>query len=82
MNDESSEMFVAVKTRKIDLEKRLDRLEDDVMAVEAPIQIFLNGKSLTTIMALPSYLKELGIGFLVDEGVLASHKAISRARAL
>lgn len=63
MNDESSEIFIAVKTRKIDLEKRLDRIEDDVIAVEAPTQIFLNGKPLTTIMALPSNLKELALGF-------------------
>ncbi len=33
-------------------------------------------------MALPSNLKELALGFLVDEGVLNSHKAISDMRIM
>jgi FdhD protein len=61
---------VSIKTRKIDLDKRLDSHKDERVAVEAPARFFLNGKSLTTIMASPSNLKEMAVGFLIDEGVI------------
>ena len=76
MGSESSETVVAIKTRKIDLNKRLDKFEEEPVAVEAPIRFFLNGEPLTTIMALPSNLREMAIGFLVDEGIVPRYKDI------
>jgi len=76
MNIKSSEPVIFIKTRKIDLERRLDKVEEEKVAVEAPIQLFLNRKHLTTIMASPSNLGDLALGFLVGEGILTSHKDI------
>lgn len=61
---------IKIKTRKIDLSKGLDTFEYENVAVETPIQVFLNSKLLATIMASPSNLKELTYGLLVDEGVV------------
>jgi formate dehydrogenase accessory protein FdhD len=59
-----------IKTRKIDLDKNLDRFEYEKVAVEAPIKVFLNGKHLATVMASPQNLAEMAFGLLVDEGVV------------
>jgi FdhD protein len=59
-----------IKTRKIDLDKNLDRFEYENVAVEAPIKVFLNGKHLATVMASPQNLAEMAFGLLIDEGVV------------
>jgi FdhD protein len=76
MENGYSEIIVTVKTRKIDLNKRLDKFEEDKVALEAPVRFFLNEKLLTTIMALPSNLKEMALGFLIDEGVIPCQEDI------
>ncbi|MBM4380282.1 MAG: formate dehydrogenase accessory sulfurtransferase FdhD [Deltaproteobacteria bacterium] len=43
---------------------------EDVVAVEAPLEIRLGGKALTVTMRTPGHDAELAVGFLVSEGVL------------
>ena len=76
MDNESPSSIETVKMRKIDIDKKLDLIEEDLVAVESPIRFFLNRKPLTTIMASPSNLSEMALGFLVDEGVVPHYKCI------
>lgn len=61
---------VTMKTRKIDLSKNVDKVEEDLVAVEMPAHFYLNEEYLTTIMASPSHLREMSRGFLLDEGII------------
>ena len=72
----SSVTVVDIKTRKIDLNKGLDKFEEESVAIEAPIRFFLDGEPLTVIMALPSNLREMAIGFLVGEGITPRYNDI------
>jgi len=76
MGSKSSDVITYIKARKIDLDKGLDIYEEEQVAIETPIRLFLNGEPLTTIMALPSNLRELAVGFLIGEGVVTHYKGI------
>lgn len=45
---------------------------DDAVAVEAPLEIRVDGRSLAVIMRSPGRDRELAAGFLLSEGVIAS----------
>ena len=47
------ENSVTIKIRTIDLSKSLDKVEEDLVAVEMPVHFYLNEECLTTIMASP-----------------------------
>ena len=70
------ENTVTIKTRKIDLNSNLDTVEDDVVAVEMPVHFYVNERSLTTIMASPLHLREMAMGFLLDEGIIKLRRDI------
>ncbi|MCW3975806.1 MAG: formate dehydrogenase accessory sulfurtransferase FdhD [Candidatus Bathyarchaeota archaeon] len=76
MTNETLKTVAKIKARKIDLDKRVDKFEEELVAIEAPVKFFLNEEPLTTIMALPSNLKEMAIGFLVDEGIIPGRQDI------
>ncbi len=44
-------------------------VEDEVTR-EVPLTVFLNGEELVTLLATPTYLKGLAVGFLLSEGFL------------
>ena len=44
---------------------------DDVLAVEAPLEVRLGGKPLTVLMRTPGHDEELVTGFLFSEGAIA-----------
>jgi len=48
-----------------------ETVEDDV-ALEAPVNIYVNDQHVVTLMASPELLKELAIGWLLDEGLIRS----------
>lgn len=56
-------------TFKVRPEAGAEELMDEV-AVEAPVSIYLNGGLYATLMASPSQLKELAVGFLLGESVI------------
>jgi formate dehydrogenase accessory protein FdhD len=45
--------------------------EDDV-ALEIPINILINDKHCITLLASPNAIKELGIGYILSEGIITS----------
>jgi FdhD protein len=59
---------------KID-EQRAQRLDDDVV-IEEPLEIRVNGESLTVTMRTPGDDFDLAIGLLWTEGVIASREEI------
>ena len=46
------------------------RTAEDLVAVEAPLEIRLNGKPLTVTMRTPGHDAWLAVGFLVSEGII------------
>lgn len=48
-----------------------ETVEDDV-ALEAPVNIYVNDQHVVTLMASPDLIKELALGWLLDEGLIRS----------
>lgn len=44
--------------------------EQDILIVEYPFTVFLNGQEIITMLCSPAQLKELSIGFLFSEGFI------------
>ena len=51
--------------------------EQDLLAVEEPLQIRLNGRDLAITMRTPGNDQELAVGFLFTEGILSGRDAIA-----
>lgn len=51
--------------------------ETEIVAVEEPYELIINGSSLTSIWATPTDIRELGIGYLVSEGIVDSKEQIN-----
>ncbi|HID17107.1 TPA: formate dehydrogenase accessory sulfurtransferase FdhD [Candidatus Bathyarchaeota archaeon] len=64
-------------TFKVNVEAGIEELMDEV-AVEAPVRIYLNEGLYATLMASPSQLKELAVGFLLGESVIKSLNEIKQ----
>src|ERR1700743_331139 len=47
---------------------------DDVVAMEAPLEIRVEGRPLAVVMRTPGHDRELAAGFLLTEGVIKSAK--------
>ena len=47
-------------------------LEEDVVVVETPFTIFIDGKEVITLLCTPKSLKELSVGFIFSEGWIDS----------
>ena len=58
-------------------EDRVEELEDYI-AVESPINIYVNNRRFVMIFASPQLLKELAVGHLVAEGIINSIEDISQ----
>ncbi len=71
-----------MKVRKIDLSLKLDETCDDDVAVEAPIEIVLNGESIAALYATPLQVEELAIGFLLDEGIVEAVEDLINVRSV
>ena len=46
------------------------RVVEDYIALEAPVNIYVNDRHLVTLFATPTELKELAVGHLIGEGVI------------
>lgn len=52
----------------------LDSVEQDAVAVEEPMEIRLNGESISVTMRSPGHDLELAVGFLYTEGIIGSQQ--------
>lgn len=67
------------KIIKIDLRERVRDEREDFIAIDKPINIFLNGEHFVTLLASPKNIRELAIGHLLGEGAICSLEDIKRA---
>ncbi len=44
--------------------------EEDIVVVESPFTIFIDGKEIITLLCTPKSLEELSIGFIISEGFI------------
>lgn len=61
-----------VSVTKIDLGTRSAREESELVAVEEPLDIILNGELAATIFSSPTMRREHVVGYLLDEGIASS----------
>lgn len=63
---------IAVKmpVMKVDIRSHTVRVLEEEVAVEAPVNLFANGEHVATLLATPSQIKELVLGYFVDEGLV------------
>jgi FdhD protein len=65
-------MSIIIQARKIDTHlKSITSIQASV-AIEAPVNLFINNNYLITLLATPHLQKELALGWFLDEGVLQS----------
>src|SRR5215472_10549738 len=55
--------------------------EQDLIAVEEPLQVRLNGRDIAITMRTPGHDRELAAGFLFTEGILRSVSQVSAIAA-
>ena len=54
----------------------------DVVAVEEPLEIRVEGRSLAVVMRTPGHDRELAAGFLLTEGVINAAKDLFAIRSV
>ena len=64
------------KTEIVRWQNGKHQLEDDFLSIEEPLAIEVNGQRVAVLMRLPGAEKELAVGFLLSEGILANVKDI------
>jgi FdhD protein len=69
-----------VKVVRIDVAAGEVREQKDVVAVEAPLHVFLGAIHFVSILASPHLLRELVVGHMLSEGVVKSPRAIKEVR--
>src|SRR3982075_2469773 len=67
---------VRVPIRQVD--GQFTRLQEDILAVEEPLEIRVGSKSLSVTMRTPGHDFELAAGFLFAEGIVSSARQIRR----
>src|SRR5260370_12255538 len=67
---------VRVPIRKVD--GQFTRLQEDILAVEEPLEIRVGSKSLSVTMRTPGHDFELAAGFLFAESIVSSARQIRR----
>ena len=68
------------KVLKIDLKERKSTKKEDFVAIDKPINLFINGKHFVTFMASPKNLRELAIGHLLGDGVIGGLDDLEKVR--
>jgi FdhD protein len=64
------------KVQKIDIKTHSKSIVQEEVAVEAPVNIYINKKHLVTLLSSPSMLNELAIGHLFSERILKTKDLI------
>ena len=63
---------VEAKVKKINLHEKSVKFADELIAVEAPANVYVNDQHVVTLFSLPTQLKELGIGWLLSQAIVRS----------
>ena len=71
-------MSVNIQIEKIDLQSHSRHTATDMVALEAPVNIFVNEKYVITLLSTPSMQEELVIGWLFTENILQTIDQIAR----
>ena len=74
------EQTLSPGVRAVSVRRRGDRLEQDLVVVEEPLEIRVGGKPLVVTMRTPGQDEELAAGFLFAEGVLTGARDIESLR--
>ena len=72
---------LAPGVRSVPVRRRGKRLERDLVVVEEPLEIRVDGKPLVVTMRTPGHDAELAAGFLFGEGVLSTADVIASLEA-
>ncbi len=65
-----------VSVTKVDIGARSAREDSEMVAVEGPLDIVLNGELAATVFSSPTMRQEHVAGYLLDEGIITSLKEI------
>ena len=68
--------------RTVTVRRRGERLDQDLVVVEEPLEIRLDGRPLVVTMRTPGHDEDLAAGFLYGEGTIAGGDDIASVRAL
>jgi FdhD protein len=71
-------MSINFCVEKINTRTNTRRMVDEAVAIEAPVNLFVNGEYVITLLATPAFQRELAVGWLFTEGVLESIDQITR----
>ena len=78
----TSETALSPALRTVTVRRRGERLDQDLIVVEEPLEIRVDGKPLVVTMRTPGNDEELAAGFLHAEGVIATGAAIATLRTV
>ena len=78
----SSEPAVSPAVRTVTVRRRGEVLDQDLIVVEEPLEIRLDGKPLVVTMRTPGEDEELAAGFLHAEGLITGGAGIASLRAV
>ncbi|MCY4075776.1 MAG: formate dehydrogenase accessory sulfurtransferase FdhD [Acidobacteria bacterium] len=68
--------------RAVTVRRRGERLDQDLVVVEEPLEIRLDGRPLVVTMRTPGHDEELAAGFLYGEGTITGGEDIASVRAV
>lgn len=74
-------MSITIDAERIDVFTGVRDTIEEQVALEAPVNIYINDEYLITLLATPRLQKELALGWLFDEGVLQSWEEIEHVVA-
>ena len=77
-----SDAVLSPALRSVHVRRRGERLDQDLIVVEEPLEIRLDGKPLVVTMRTPGDDEELAAGFLHAEGMLAGGAGMASLRAV
>ncbi|KUO40751.1 MAG: hypothetical protein AVW06_02150 [Hadesarchaea archaeon DG-33-1] len=66
------------KIIRVGLKERKRVEQEDLVAIDKPINLFINDKHFVTLFASPKNIRELVVGYLIGEGVISSLDDIER----
>lgn len=76
------EAAISPALRTVAVRRRGERLDEDLVVVEEPLEIRVDGRPLVVTMRTPGHDEELAAGFLHAEGMIAGPAEIASLRAV